>query len=82
MASVKVYQYDYFDRLLKRDRRSTDFATADAIMQMGGTILSESERIIDESVLQEDEHVRVADMPPRELPERGRWMGDNSPPPG
>jgi len=83
MASVKVYQYDYFDRLLKRDRRSTDFATADAIMQAGATILSESERLVDESVLQEDEHVRIADMPPRELPERARGMGDNyTTPPG
>ena len=33
MAQVKVYLYDYFDRLLKRDRRSTDFATADAITE-------------------------------------------------
>lgn len=82
MASVKVYQYDYFDRLLKRDRRSTDFATADAIMKAGATILSESERVIDESVLQEDEHVRVIDMPPRELPDRGYGMGDSSAPPG
>ena len=83
MASVKVYQYDYFDRLLKRDRRSTDFATADAIMQMGATIISESERIVDESVLQDDEHVRVADMPPRELPERGSWTGGSyTTPPG
>jgi hypothetical protein len=83
MATVKVYQYDYYDRLLKRDRRSTDFATADAIMQMGATILSESERLVDEALLQKDEHVRAADMPPREIPERTHWMGDNyTTPPG
>jgi len=78
MASVKVYQYDYFDRLLKRDRRSTDFATADAIMQARATIISESERVVDEEVLQEDEHVRLADMPPREMPDRTHWAGDNN----
>ena len=82
MASVKVYRYDYFDRLLKRDRRSTDFATADAIMKTRATIISESERVVDESVLQEDEHVRVIDMPPRELPESGYGMGNNAAPPG
>jgi hypothetical protein len=83
MAMVKVYQYDYYDRLLKRDRRSTDFATADAIMQAGATILSESERLVDEDLLQKDEHVRAADMPPREIPERAHWMGDNyTTPPG
>lgn len=83
MATVKVYQYDYYDRLLKRDRRSTDFATADAIMEMGATILSETERIVDEELLQQDEHVRAADMPPREIPEGAHWMGDNyTTPPG
>jgi len=83
MATVKVYQYDYFDRLLKRDRRSTDFATADAIMTMGATIISESERVVDEGLLQEDEHVPPAHMPPREIPGRAHWMGDNyTTPPG
>jgi len=83
MAMVKVYQYDYYDRLLKRDRRSTDFATADAIMQSGATVLSETERLVDEDLLQKDEHVNAADMPPREIPERAHWMGDNyTTPPG
>ena len=83
MATVKVYQYDYFDRLLKRDRRSTDFATADAIMELGATILSETERVVDDGVLQKDEHVRIADMPPRDIPDRVHWMGDNyTTPPG
>ncbi|HZZ91837.1 MAG TPA: hypothetical protein VFE23_04700 [Usitatibacter sp.] len=78
MAMVNVYQYDYYDRLLKRDRRSTDFATADAIMQARATILSESGRLVDEGLLQQDEHVRIADMPPREMPERSQSMGDDS----
>jgi hypothetical protein len=67
MAMVKVYLYDYFDGLLKRDRRSTEFATADAIMGRRATILAESERLVDEDLLQEDEHVRAANMPPRDL---------------
>src|SRR5689334_14248157 len=77
MASVKVYQYDYFDRLLKRDRRSTDYATADEIMRLGATIISESERVVDEALLDNQEHVGIADLPPREMPDRTPWMGDN-----
>ena len=45
MADVKVYLFDYFDRLLKRDRRSTYYATADAIAGEGATIIAESVRI-------------------------------------
>jgi hypothetical protein len=67
MAMVKVYLYDYYDGLLKRDRRSTQFATADAIMEKRATVLAESERLVDEDLLQDDEHVRAADMPPRDL---------------
>ena len=67
MANVKVYLYDYYDGLLKCDRRSTEYATADAIAGKGATILAESERLVDESLLQDDEHVRAVDMPPRDL---------------
>ena len=67
MAAVKVYQYDYFDRLLKRDRRCPDFATADAIMEMGGTIIAESERMVEEDLLDEKGIIRAANLPPREL---------------
>ena len=67
MAMVKVYLYDYYDGLLKCDRRSTEYATADAIVEKGATILAESERLVEESLLQDDEHVRAADMPPRDL---------------
>ncbi len=71
MATVKVYQFDYFDRLLKRDRRSVDFATAEAIVARGGTILAETERVVDEELLNDEGMVRAADMPPRPIdPER------------
>lgn len=80
MAMVKVYLYDYFDGVLKCDRRSTEYATADAIAQKGATILAESERLVDEDLLQDDEHVRAMDMPPRDLegyesPDRGEDAG-------
>ncbi len=63
MATVKVYRYDYFDRLLKRDRRSVDYATSDAIAQMGGTILAESVREVDDAIIPDDGIVRAADLP-------------------
>ena len=66
MATVRVYQYDYLDGLLKRERRSVDFATADAIVAIkGATILAESMREVDESLLDENGVVRAADLPPR-----------------
>jgi hypothetical protein len=78
MADVKVYLYDYFDRVLKRDRRSTDYASADAIMEAGGTIIAESERLVDEGLLDDKGIVRAADLPPREAPaSRPRWMDPN-----
>jgi hypothetical protein len=78
MAQVKVYLYDYFDRVLKRDRRSTDFATADAIMEMGGTIIAESERLVDDELPDDSGTIVAAKMPPRELPAgRSRWLDPN-----
>ena len=69
MADVKVYLHDYFDRVLKRDRRSTGYATADAIAEMGGTIIAESERVIDASLVSDDGTVLPHKLPPREPPE-------------
>ena len=62
MATVKVYRYDYFDRLLKHDRRSVDYATADAIAAIGGTILAESVREVDDRIVPDDGIVRAADV--------------------
>jgi len=75
MAAVKVYLYDYFDRLLKRDRRSTDYATADAISEMGATIIAESERVVDDELLDDEGVIRAAKMPPRDIARSdGRWL--------
>lgn len=67
MAAVKVYRYDYFDRLLKRDRRSVDYATADAIAAMGGTILAESMREVDDRMVPGSGVVRAAEMAKAEI---------------
>lgn len=57
MADVKVYRYDFFDGLLKRERRSTDYATADAIAERRGTIIAESMQLVDEASLDPDGHI-------------------------
>jgi hypothetical protein len=67
MARVNVYQYHYFDRLLKHDRRSVDYATGDAIAAMGAKALAETQRSVDEDLLPESGVIRAADMPPREI---------------
>jgi len=77
MADAKVYLYDYFDGLLKRQRRSTDYATSDAIAAKRGTIIAESMKLVDEELVGDDGHIRAADIPPRddvplEPPTRGR----------
>lgn len=65
MAHVKVYQFDFYDPLLKRERRSIEFATADAIMERRGTILAESVREIDEDLVDESGIISARDLPPR-----------------
>ena len=70
MAAVKVYRYDYYDGLLKRDRRSVDYATADAIAQMRGTVLAESMREIDDHMLGDDGIMRAADLMKAEIANR------------
>ena len=77
MATVKVYRYDYFDRLLKHDRRSVDYATADAIAAIGGTILAETMLEIDDRIVPDDGIVRAMDVwsarrPPPGEPRMGR----------
>ena len=70
MAHVRVYQFDYFDPLLKRYRRSADFATSDAIAERHATILAESERFVDEDLLDDAGFIKAKDLPPREVSER------------
>ena len=77
MATIKVYRYDYYDRVLKRDRRSVDYATGDAIMEMGGIILAETQKTVDEARVQDDGTIRAAQVfmelpPPRRRHEARR----------
>lgn len=77
MAVVRVYQYDYYDPQLKRERRSLDFATSDSIMEQGATIIAESQRLVDEDLLDEHGVIAARDLPPREDVGRAptpRWM--------
>lgn len=70
MARVRVYQFDYFDGLLKCYRRSADLATSDAICERHGTILAESARMVDEDLLDENGFIKAKDLPPREIAEQ------------
>ena len=65
MAHVKVYQYDFYDPLLKRERRSIEFATADYIMERGATVIAESQREIDEDLVDDNGVIAARDLPPR-----------------
>ena len=65
MANVKVYQYDFYDSLLKCERRSLEFATADYIMEKRGTIIGESVREVDEDLLDDDGVITARNLPPR-----------------
>lgn len=75
MAHVKVYQYDYYDSLLKCERRAIDFATADTIMERHGTIIAESVREVDEDLVDES-----GIIPARDLPPRGEFRKSPAPP--
>lgn len=66
MADARVYLYDYFDGLLKCERRSTEYATSDAISTKRGTIIAESMKLVDEDLVGPDGHIRAADIPPRD----------------
>jgi len=59
MAAIKVYRYDFYDPQLKRDRRSVDYATGDAIMAMGGKILSETVQDVEEDLLEDEGTIRA-----------------------
>ena len=59
MAAINVYRYDFYDPVLKRDRRSVDYATGDAIMAISGTILSETVQSVEEDLLGDDGTIRA-----------------------
>jgi hypothetical protein len=67
MTMVRVYQYDYFDTLLKRDRRAVEYGTADGIVARHGTILAETMKEVDDSLLSDAGFIRAGDMPPRDF---------------
>ena len=73
MASVNVYRYDFYDPVLKHDRRSVDYATGDAITAMAGTILGDTLQTVDDTQLERDGTIRAAHV----FMERARPRGRN-----
>jgi hypothetical protein len=57
-----VYRYDLYDRALMRERRSEDYATAEAIERLGGVILAETAREVDDDRVDAWGVVSVADI--------------------
>lgn len=57
-----VYRYDFYDRALMHDRRSDDYATADAIQQLGGVVLPETAREIDDGLVDAWGMVKNSDL--------------------
>jgi hypothetical protein len=76
MADVNVYLYDYYDGLLKCQRRSMDYATSDAIAAMRATIIAESVKVVDDGLLDDKGMIRPADIPPRDMPPDLPGRGD------
>ena len=60
MAMITVYRYDFYDPVLKCDRRSVDYATGDAIHAMGAKILSETVQNVEEDLLDDDGTIRCS----------------------
>jgi len=78
MAAIKVYRYDFYDPVLKCDRRSIDYATGDAIQGMRGTILVETQQEVDEDVIEQDGTIRCGHVfmdPPVRASTRSRPEG-------
>ncbi len=75
MAAINVYRYDFYDPVLKCDRRSVDYATGDAIMALGGKILSDTVQKVEEEMLEDDGSIRAmhvfSEFPRRRAPEPG-----------
>jgi hypothetical protein len=74
MAQINVYRYDFYDPVLKRDRRSVDYATGDAAMAMGAKVLSDTVQSVEETLLEEDGTIRAVHVftePPPSATARG-----------
>lgn len=59
MATINVYRYDFYDPVLKHERRSVDYGTGDAVMARGGKILSETVQSVEEEFLDEEGMIRA-----------------------
>jgi hypothetical protein len=59
MATINVYRYDFYDPVLKHERRSVDYATGDAAMAMGARVLSETVQSVEEDLLDDDGTIRA-----------------------
>lgn len=57
-----VYRYDFHDPASMHDRRSDDYATAEAIERLGATILPETAREIDDARVDAWGVVKATDM--------------------
>jgi len=57
-----VYQFEYFDSLLKRMRRSERFATEEAIRRMGGKFVPDPAYDIDDEFIDDSGTVRPTNM--------------------
>jgi len=60
MAAINVYRYDYYDPVLKCQRRSVDYATGDAIGALGGKILGDTIQQVEDDLLEGDGSIRAA----------------------
>jgi hypothetical protein len=60
MAAINVYRYDFYDPVLKCERRSVDYATGDAIMALHGRILSDTVQNVEEDRLEDDGSIRAS----------------------
>jgi len=75
MALINVYRYDYYDPVLKRDRRSVDYATGDGARALGAKVLSDTVQSVEEELLEDDGTIRAvhvfAEPPARPRPHSG-----------
>ena len=59
MATINVYRYDFYDPVLKHERRSVDYVTGDAAKAMGAKVLSETVQTVEEDLLDDDGTIRA-----------------------
>lgn len=60
MATLEVYRYDFYDPVLKRERRSIDYATPEAIAALHAKMLVDTVQTVDEILLDDDGTIRAS----------------------